>query len=128
MSEVTMTFDGRDLSNLITINDIRRDIGNETKIDTSNGPRFGTNVVSVNDGPKYIEVDFSIYTSYRNQLKHELSGIFNSEKDVRITFSDEPDKYYLGRKIGKIPMQEKNTIRSFGTVTFIIPDGVAHST
>ncbi|MBS8076365.1 phage tail protein, partial [Streptococcus suis] len=60
--------------------------------------------------------------------KHELAGVFRTDEVARLTFSDEPDKYYLALVIGEI---EPDNVRSWyqkGEIEFLIPDGVAHST
>lgn len=125
---VTITYNEVDLSQFVEIHDIRRNVSNEVKLGLDSAPSVGANVTDFSIAEKYIEVDFSIYTIDRNAMKHKLAGILTSSKDVRIQFSDEPDKYYIGRRIGKIDMQEDEGYRSKGTFTLIIPDGVAHST
>ncbi len=63
----------------------------------------------------------------RNTLKHKLAGIFNVDGAKKLIFSDEPDKYYLAMPIESISMQETSGRRSTGSIKFIVPDGVAHS-
>ncbi len=127
MSEVTMRFNKTDLRELIEIHDIQRDIGNNRSISIDHAPRIGVNVQQQTIDAKYIKVDFSIWSEDRNTLKHKLAGIFNVDSPKELTFSDEPDKYYLATVIDDIPMQEASGRRSNGSIRFIIPDGVAHS-
>ncbi|HEO6368472.1 TPA: phage tail family protein [Streptococcus agalactiae] len=126
-----MTFNGVDLSGLINIMSINRDIGNEVTLTTDDSPNFGSHVQKSKIHPKVISVDFYIKdksSDYAlNQLKHRLAGVFNVNKDVRITFSDEPDKYYLGRPINKISAGDPIAWLSLVTLELFIPDGVAHS-
>ncbi|HFU4060162.1 TPA: distal tail protein Dit [Streptococcus suis] len=128
MSEVTISFNGQDLSDLIEIHDIRRDIGNETTYQSIKLTHTGISLQDVKEDAKFIEVDFSIFTRDRNSLKHRLAAIFKTDEPKILKFSDEPDKYYFAQKIGRIRMQEQTGYRSSGMVTFIVPDGVAHST
>ncbi|HEM5082124.1 TPA: phage tail family protein [Streptococcus suis] len=128
MSVVTFTFNGVDFSELVEVHDIRRDIGNDTSIELGEISNIGSSLISSSEGPKYIEIDFSIWTPSRNPLKHKIAGLFHTEGVAKLTFSDEPDKYYLAKKTGKVSMRETEGYRSVGTVTFLIPDGVAHST
>lgn len=127
MSEVTMRFNKTDLRELIEIHDIQRDIGNNRSVSIDHAPRIGVNIQQQTIDAKYIKVDFSIWSKDRNTLKHKLAGIFNVDSPKELTFSDEPDKYYLAMVIDDISMQEASGRRSNGSIKFIIPDGVAHS-
>ena len=128
MSEVTMRFNKTDFRDLIEIHDIQRDIGNNRSISIDQAPRIGVNIQQQTIDAKYIKVDFSIWSEDRNTLKHKLAGIFNVDSPKELTFSDEPDKYYLAMPIESISMQETSGRRSTGSIKFIVPDGVAHST
>lgn len=127
MSEVTMRFNKTDLRELIEIHDIQRDVGNNRSISIDHVPRIGVNIQQQTIDAKYIKVDFSIWSEDRNTLKHKLAGIFNVDGPKELTFSDEPDKYYLAMVIDDISMQEASGRRSNGSIKFIVPDGVAHS-
>lgn len=123
-----MTFNGIELKDVIDIHDIRRNVGNNVILDLDNTPAIGSLFKESKIDVKKISVDFSIWTRDRNTVKHDLAKIFIHSEPVPLTFSDEPDKYYLAIVEGEIPMQEESIKRSRGTVTFTIPDGVAHST
>ena len=127
MSVVTMNFNKTDLSELIEIHDVRRNIGNNRSIATSYTSAVGVNVQQQTIDAKFIEVEFSIWSKDRNTLKHKLAGIFNVSSAKKLVFSDEPDKYYLAMPIESISMQETSGRRSTGSMRFIVPDGVAHS-
>ena len=127
MSEVTIRFNKTDLRELIEIHDIQRDVGNNRSISIDHAPRIGVNIQHQTIDAKYIKVDFSIWSKDRNTLKHKLAGIFNVDGPKELTFSDEPDKYYLAMVIDDISMQESNGRRSTGSIKFIVPDGVSHS-
>ena len=127
MSVVTMQFNKTDLSELIEIHDVRRNIGNNRSIATSYTSTIGVNVQQQTIDAKFIEVEFSIWSKDRNTLKHKLAGIFNVSSAKKLVFSDEPDKYYLAMPIESISMQETSGRRSTGSMKFIVPDGVAHS-
>jgi len=127
MSVVTMNFNKTDLSELIEIHDIQREIGNNRSIITSYTASVGVNIQQQVIEAKFIEVKFSIWAKDRNTLKHKLAGIFNVSSAKKLVFSDEPDKYYLAMPIESISMQETSGRRSTGSMKFIVPDGVAHS-
>ncbi|RRA87705.1 distal tail protein Dit, partial [Streptococcus agalactiae] len=122
-----MKFDGIDLSNVIEIHDIKRDVGNTRNVISSSALKIGEHVQSVHVGAKKISVDFSIWTRNRNEVKHNLAKVFNRTTPRKLFFSDEPDKYYMAIVVDDIPMVEDVIKRSIGTITFLIPDGVAHS-
>lgn len=124
---VTMSFNDYDLSEWLDIRDIRRSVGNNRLLLTDDAPYLGVNLQDVRIGAKVIEVDFAIWSRDRNWVKHELARIFHVDEPKRLTFSDEPDKYYLAMPTEGIEMQEGVGRSSEGTVTFLIPDGVAHS-
>lgn len=128
MSEVTMRFNKTDFRELIEIHDIQRDIGNNRSISIDQAPIIGVNIQQQTIDAKYIKVEFSIWSEDRNTLKHKLAGIFNVDGPKELIFSDEPDKYYLAMPIESISMQETIGRRSTGSIKFIVPDGVAHST
>ena len=71
MSVVTMNFNKIDLSELIEIHDIQRDIGNNRSITTSYTASVGVNIQQQVIEAKFIEVKFSIWSKDRNALKHK---------------------------------------------------------
>lgn len=127
-----MKFNGIDLSDKITIMSINRDIGNNRNVTLNSSPITGSMLNKVKTDSKELSVDFYLKdrtTDYSlNQLKHDLAGIFNVDEAVRIEFSDEPDKYYLGLPINKISANDPISWLSLVTIEFLIVDGVAHST
>jgi len=126
---VTAIYNGIDLSDYWEyITDIRRDAGNEDDLITEDTPMLGEQLLRISRGAKVIEVDFTIWSNDRNKVKRQLARIFRVESPKKLIFSDEPDKYYLAIKSGKIEMREETLKRSTGTITFYIEDGVAHST
>ena len=63
----------------------------------------------------------------REELKHALAGIFDVEKPVKITYSNEPYKYYLGIPSGEVTLDIVTRWFNRSEIKIIIPDGVAHS-
>lgn len=95
---------------------------------TNDSPFLGTHIQKTKIDAKKISIDFSIWTRDRNTVKHKLAEIFNVTEPKMLTFTDEPDKYYLAIPMNEITMVEENIKRSIGTIEFLVPDGVAHST
>lgn len=131
MTEI-MTFNGVDMSKYFRITDIIRPIGNDRDITTNDALSLGVTVQQVKRGAKEHTVKFDMKTSNDPRkmelLKHELAGVLNVAEPVKITYSDEPDKYYLGLPTGDVTPD--NLMRWFqrSEIKFLIPDGVAHST
>lgn len=127
-----MKFNGKDLSDLITIQEVLRNVGNERVVSTNDAPDLGVNVLGIKTGAKTIKVNFYMKNKFNkyalNQDKHTLAGIFYVDKPVRIEFDDEPDKYYIGYVQGIPDIEDPIAWLSVLSIELLIPDGVAHST
>lgn len=124
----TITFNQFDLSKIIHITDVERDVGNERTIKTDDAPMIGVNIQEVKVGPKIIRVGFVLQGTNIETAKHELASVLNVDTPKKLIFTDEPDKYYLAVVRGGVSV--KNVVRWFqkGSIEFLVPDGVAHST
>lgn len=129
---VVMTYNGTDLSELITVQEVLRNVGNERVVSTNDAPNLGLNVTSLKTSAKTITVSFYMKNKFNkyalNQDKHKLAGIFHVDKPVKITFDDEPDKYYMGFVQGVPDIEDPIAWLSILSIELLIPDGVAHST
>ena len=126
-----MTFNGVDMSKFFLIQEVIRPIGNDTTLTTNNAPSLGINIQQVKVGAKKIIVKFSVSRKTPleiEKLKHELAGILNTREAARLTFEDEPDKYYMAIVDGGINASNVSRIVQKGSIEFLVPDGVAHST
>lgn len=124
-------FNNHDLSEVIRIIEVIRPVGNERSVTTNDAPFLGVNVQSLKIGPKKIKVRFAIYKNSAREAesaKHVLAKILNTKDPVRITISDEPDKYYMGLVIGAVDMDNVTRWFQRGEFDILVPDGVAHST
>lgn len=128
---VLMTYNDKDLSELITIQEVVRTVGNERVVTTDDSPLLGVNVKRVKTSAKTITVKFYMKNKFNkyalNQDKHTLAGILNVDKPVKITFDDEPDKYYKGFVTGLPDSEDPIAWLSVVSMELLIPDGVAHS-
>ncbi|SFC83352.1 putative phage tail component, N-terminal domain-containing protein [Streptococcus gallolyticus] len=127
-----MTFNGVDMSKYFRVTDIIRPIGNERSIATNDALSLGVTVQEVKRGAKEHTVKFDMKTNNDPRemelLKHELAGVLNVSEPVKITYSDEPDKYYLGMTTGDVTPDNITRWFQRSELKLIIPDGVAHST
>lgn len=127
----TVIYNNHDLSEVIKINEVIRPVGNERDVTTNDAPFLGVNVQEVRTGPKKIKVKFTVQkkTAKDTELaKHTLATILNTDKPVKITITDEPDKYYMGLVIGSVDVDNVARWLQKGEFEILVPDGVAHGT
>ena len=126
-----MTFNGVDMSRFFRITDIIRPIGNKRSVSTDNAPLLGVNIQQVKIGEKEHTIKFTIFAENpiaMESLKHELAGILKVTEPVKITYGDEPDKYYLGMPVDDVTPDNVARWMQKSEIKIMIPDGVAHST
>lgn len=99
---------------------------NTRSVENVNGGEFTNSTYS----PKQITMEFQIPNSTArglSEFRRKMPEILYSEEPKRLIFSDEPDIYYEAIVDGE-PVLEENDMYSTGTITWLIPDGVAYST
>lgn len=128
---IEVTFNGVKLSKYIRVTEVIRPIGNNRELTLSENLSIGATVTKTRRGVKEHVIKFDIDTKdarEREELKHVLAGIFDVENPVKITYSDEPYKYYLGIPSGEMTIDKVTRWFNRSEIKLIIPDGVAHST
>lgn len=128
---IEVTFNGVKLSEYIRVTEVIRPIGNNRELTLSENLSIGATVTKMRRGVKEHIIKFDIDTRdarEREELKHVLAGIFDVENPVKVTYSDEPDKYYLGIPSGDATIEKVTRWFNRSEIQLIIPDGVAHST
>mgnify|MGYP000955983265 CR=1 FL=1 len=126
-----MTFNGVGMSRFFRVREVVRAIGNDRNISQVDAPLIGTNIQKVSFGAKKITVSFTMLEKTATEieaLKHELAGALHVKEPARLTFEDEPDKYYMAIPTGDVSIGNINRVCQKGEITFLVPDGVAHST
>lgn len=119
-------FNGQDMSKYLETNSVERNIGQNRKaslqkLGISSGKRF--QYTSADEGK--VTVSFLIRRDMVAK-RREIAGLLSSNEPQQLIFGDEPDKYYLAIADDQISLSEKFR-HGNGEVTFIVPDGVAHS-
>ncbi len=128
---IDVTFNGVKLSKHIRVTEVIRPIGNNRELTLSENLSIGATVTKMRRGPKEHVIKFDIEAKdakEREELKHVLAGIFDVENPVKVTYSDEPSKYYLGIPSGEVTIEKITRWFNRSEILLIIPDGVAHST
>ncbi|WP_125582595.1 distal tail protein Dit, partial [Lacticaseibacillus suibinensis] len=119
-------FNGQDMSKYLETNSVERNIGQNRKaslqkLGISSGKRF--QYTSADEGK--VTVSFLIRRDMVAK-RRKIAGLLSSNEPQQLIFGDEPDKYYLAIADDQISLSEKFR-HGNGEVTFIVPDGVAHS-
>lgn len=99
---------------------------NTRSIENVNGGEFTHSTYST----KQIVMEFRISNSTARELsefRRKMSEILYSKEPKRLIFSDEPSIYYEAIVDGE-PVLGEDDMYSTGTITWLIPDGVACST
>lgn len=118
------------MSRFFRVREVVRAIGNDRNISQVDAPLIGTNIQKVSFGAKKITVNFTMLENTAAEieaLKHELAGVLHVKEPARLTFEDEPDKYYMAIPTGDVSIGNINRVCQKGEITFLVPDGVAHS-
>lgn len=129
MGYLTATYGGVDLPVKITkLNrNLTPPISNTTKqIEGKNGAELSYSTY----GPKTISLEYKIRNGTAegiSEFRRKMGGILNSEEEKRLIFSDEPNLYYDAVPDGGGILNEEYIV-SEGKLTFLVPDGLAHST
>lgn len=114
------------MSKYLETNNVERNIGQNRKailqkLGVSSGKRF--QYTSADEGK--VTVSFLVRRDMVAK-RREIAGLLSSNEPQQLIFGDEPDKYYLAIADDQISLSEKFR-HGNGEVTFIVPDGVAHS-
>lgn len=128
MGLLKATYGGVDIPVKITRLDrnLSPSITNNTRsIENVNGGEFTHSTYS----QKQIVMEFRISNSTARELsefRRKMSEILYSKEPKRLIFSDEPSIYYEAIVDGE-PVLGEDDMYSTGTITWLIPDGVAYS-
>lgn len=129
MGLLTVTYKGEKLP--IKIVKVNRNLSapissNLKKIGIRNGKDFDY----VTQEEKQIAIEYVINNGTAENLKdfrRKMAKLLTSDKMGKLIFSDEPNLYYNAILNGE-PTLDEEYLQSSGIITFIVPDGIAHST
>lgn len=129
MGLLTVTYKGEKLP--IKIVKVNRNLSapissNLKKIGIRNGKDFDY----VTQEERQIAIEYVINNGTAENLKdfrRKMAKLLTSDKMGKLIFSDEPNLYYNAILNGE-PTLDEEYLQSSGIITFIVPDGIAHST
>lgn len=128
MGLLTATFGGQNLP--IKITKLDRNLTPPMKNTTQTvGNRDGAALQYSAFEESTITIDYEINNYISRDLsefRRNMSGILGRKELQKLIFSDEPDKFYEAIIDGAQTLDEE-FLKSAGTLTFLIPDGLAHS-
>ena len=124
-----MIFDGNHLCDYLIVNDIRRYLLPPKEAALKRIPgRIGARFIKSKTTEGIIEVDITIIGHNAMQLRDNtraIASFLNSDGPKALTFTDEPDKYYMAILDADTPLDEIMGI-SETTLYFTCPDPLAY--
>lgn len=134
----SINFNGVELSNLVDgFTSIERDTGAgfTTNLQSSNGAsqttRYGQDFLFNTINTKVIVVNYLINGTPADWVnkRNQISAALNVTEPSPLIFEDEPNKVWYAVADGNQPLVEDiTTLRATGTITFLVPSGIAEST
>ena len=123
---LSVKFNGYELSDYLdVISGFDRGIGSSTSTELKKMGDTGKKLVSLTKDEKTIPMPFILKYDLIEK-RRTLAGILNVDEAKELIFGDEPNKIYYAVPTGDISVAESNFLGR-GTITWVIPDGVAHS-
>lgn len=117
-----MIYNGHDLCEYVTVNDVRRSLlPPQTNVTKKIGNRSGVRFIRKELEPKLIEVDVTLLEFKPSILREKarlFAGKLYSEKEEKLILLDEPDKYNLATLEGGTPIVE-DVVTGEVTLSFI---------
>lgn len=123
-------FNGYDFAELVRVNDIQRPLLPAlntvmTDVGSLKGTLFNYNSYSQRE----IKVDYTLIADSPERLvsvKQLVAGKLFTDAPAQLIFSDSPDRYYMAILDGNSELDQISGVAQ-GTLTFLVPDGVAHA-
>lgn len=129
---ITMKIDGFETNPYLVINNVSRpsyDVDNTT----AETARDGVRVTNTKNKQKTITVECTLLSDDENDNMRvqDIEGLIkakcDTKDDLRIIFSDFPDRYWVGRLDGNDSVEVMTENIGTLSLTFLIPDGKSHS-
>lgn len=123
-------FNGYDFAELVRVNDIQRPLLPAlntvmTDVGSLKGTLFNYNSYSQRE----IKVDYTLIADSPERLvsvKQLVAGKLFTAAPAQLIFSDSPDRYYMAILDGDSELDQTSGVAQ-GTLTFLVPDAVAHA-
>lgn len=124
-----MIFNERDLSQFLKVKSIERNILPPQSIDRNKIPnKRGSKFIRLNQDESTIKVNILIKDNSEQEIRNkvrQIASILYSTEPKKLSFFDEPDKYYLAILDGESNIDDLYRLKS-GTLTFLCTDPIAY--
>ena len=122
-----MTFDGTNSLDLFTIEAVDRPFASATENHLIESDHMNGGIYTGSKrGPLYITVHLSYVQKNLSAIRRLLGRILVTDHIGELWFSDEPDLLYYAKVDGPADVTETWRLGK-GSITFIVPDGLAHA-
>lgn len=126
MNELSVKYNGVELSDYLIVTDVQRGIGadrtNKTiKVGNSDGERYLGSAIEKKTIPMSFTCAYDLATKRRT-----LANLLSVTEPKMLVFGDEPGKYYMAIPDGKVSLDEMVNLGK-GVITWLVLDGVAHA-
>lgn len=126
----SFNFNGHDFSELLLVNDIQRPVlPNLTTVMQDVGSYKGSLFNYNSYSSREITVEYTAIAKSPEDLvtvKQTVAGLLFTDQPAKLIFSDSPDRYFLAIPDGEFEMDQTGNVGQ-GSITFLVPDGVAHA-
>lgn len=125
--------DAVDIGKMVdAVTSINRGIGNQWNNEYTRGVgRYGQSWVRGTLSSKTISFDFIKEGDQveLTQFRRDMAAALDCPRGPKkLTFNDQPNTYYMAVTDGSISLREDiRTMQATGTITFVVPDGLLHS-
>lgn len=125
--------DAVDIGKMVdAVTSINRGIGNQWNNEYTRGVgRYGQSWVRGTLSSKIISFDFIKEGDQveLTQFRRDMAAALDCPRGPKkLTFNDQPNTYYMAVTDGSISLREDiRTMQATGTITFVVPDGLLHS-
>jgi predicted phage tail component-like protein len=126
MPEFTVTFNGHDITEYLTVLDLNRgmQLGRSSRIQSRNDKK-GVQFLGTSSYLNVIPMRFRMAHDLINK-RRELARILNVNEPKPLIFSDEPNRVYYAIPAGDINVDERSFV-GVGTINWEVPEGVSYA-
>lgn len=127
----SIKFNGTELSEILDgFTGITRNIGSGWTNAMNAKLSIGSDFIKTYVNSKTITINFLVNAKSDgfSSVRKQLANVLNVKEPCPLIFGDEPNLVWYAIPDGDQTLDESNFFQATGTITFIVPDGIGHST
>ena len=127
----SIKFNGTELSEILDgFTGITRNIGSGWTNAMNAKPSIGSDFIKTYVNSKTITINFLVNAKSDgfSSARKQLANVLNVKEPCPLIFGDEPNLVWYAIPDGGQTLDESKFFQATGTITFIVPDGIGHST